>query len=203
MEELAAIDSSVVILLFYIAAAYFAGSFSPSIMLGKLNGIDIRTKGSGNAGTTNVLRTLGKKAAAITLAVDVCKGFAAVFLAKMLFGAAFALLCGIAVICGHIWPAVHGFRGGKGVATGLGVLLAFNAVIGGLALAVAAAVMLVTKRVSVGALTAAAAFPAMVFWMEPVYFAPALAIAVVVWIKHRQNLVRLVRGEEPKIRFKP
>ena len=187
---------------FYIIAAYFVGSISPSIMLGKISGVDIRDKGSGNAGTTNALRVLGKKAAIITLFVDVLKGFAVVFLAKMYISTAFAIICGIAVICGHIWPMVYGFRGGKGVATGLGVLLAFDVKIGGLVLLIALVLMLITLRVSVGALAAAAAFPVIVQIVTPVYLAPAIVIAVIVWIKHRKNIGRLVKGTEPKINFK-
>jgi glycerol-3-phosphate acyltransferase PlsY len=187
---------------FYVIASYFVGTFSPSIILGRLNGIDIRTKGSGSAGTTNVLRTLGKRAAAVTLVIDVLKGFAAVFVTGLLVGDALAILCGIAVMCGHIWPIFHGFRGGKGVAAGLGVVLAFDVKIGVLALLVALVLMGISRRVSVGSLSAAAVFPVLVGIMAPVYLSPSLLIALIIWIKHRQNITRLLRGEEPKLNFK-
>ena len=191
-----------IMLVFYILASYFVGSISPSIIMGRLSGIDIRTKGSGNAGTTNVLRTLGKKAAIITLLIDVFKGFIVVFLGKLCIGAAFAILCGVVVICGHIWPMIYGFRGGKGVATGLGVILAFDIRIGGLVLLIALVFMIISQRVSVGALIAAAAFPIIVQLMSPAYLAPAMLVAVIVWIKHRQNIYRLIKKTEPKINFK-
>ena len=187
---------------FYIIAAYFVGSVSPSIIIGRRKGIDIRKTGSGNAGTTNALRTMGKKAAVITLFVDVLKGFAVVFLCKMYIGAAFALVCGIVVICGHIWPMLYGFRGGKGVATSLGVILAFDPRIGGLALLIALIMMLITQRVSVGALTASAVFPVIVQIMSPIYLAPSLLVTVIVWVKHKQNIKRLIERTEPKISFK-
>lgn len=200
IEELA--DQSSIMPVFYVIASYFVGTVSPSIFLGRLNGIDIRTKGSGSAGATNVLRTLGKRAAAIALVVDVLKGFVPVFAAGLLAGESVAILCGIAVICGHIWPIFHGFRGGKGVAAGLGVVLAFDVKIGGLALLIALVLMLISRRVSVGSLTAAAAFPVLVGIMRPVYLVPALLIAIIIWVKHRKNIARLVRGEEPKLSFK-
>jgi glycerol-3-phosphate acyltransferase PlsY len=149
-----------------------------------------------------VLRVIGKKAAVITLIVDVSKGFAVVALAKPFAGGAFAMLCGIAVLCGHIWPLFYEFKGGKGVATALGVLLAFDFRMGLMLLIVALILILLTMRVSVGALVASAAFPVFICVMHPVYFAPSLLIAGIIWIKHRQNIKRIVAGEEPKLRFK-
>jgi glycerol-3-phosphate acyltransferase PlsY len=182
--------------------SYFVGTISPAILLGRIYGVDVRSQGSGNAGTTNVLRVIGKKAAVITLMVDISKGFLVVAFAKPFAGSAFAMLCGIAVLCGHIWPLFFEFKGGKGVATALGVILAFDFRMGLMLLILALILILLSMRVSVGALAAAAAFPAFVYAMHPVYFVPSLLMAAIIWFKHRQNIGRICRGEEPKLRFK-
>jgi glycerol-3-phosphate acyltransferase PlsY len=183
-----------------VLVSYFVGTISPAILLGKIYGVDVRNSGSGNAGTTNVLRVIGKKAAVITLLVDVSKGFLVVALAKPFAGGAFAMLCGIAVLCGHIWPLFYEFKGGKGVATALGVILAFDFRMGLMLLILALILILLCMRVSVGALIAAAAFPIFMHVMHPVYFVPSLLMAAIVWIKHRKNIGRILRGEEPKLR---
>ena len=112
-----------------ILAAYLIGNISPAIILGKISGVDIKKEGSGNAGTTNVLRVLGKKAALITLIVDISKGFLAVRLG-MLLGYETGAICAVAVFCGHIWPCFYRFKGGKGVATAFGALLSINWMLG-------------------------------------------------------------------------
>ena len=105
--------------------AYFLGNINPAILIGRLHGVDIKKVGSGNAGTTNVLRVLGKKAAAETLLVDIGKGVIAVLIGKLIGGmimndpGMLGAWCAVAVFAGHIWPAVFGFKGGKGIATGL------------------------------------------------------------------------------------
>jgi glycerol-3-phosphate acyltransferase PlsY len=200
--EITHIEINHILLTVCVLAAYFVGTISPAIILGKIYGVDVRSSGSGNAGTTNVLRVIGKKAAVITLLVDVSKGFLVVALAKPFAGGAFAMLCGIAVLCGHIWPLFYEFKGGKGVATALGVVLAFDFRMGLMLLILALILILLCMRVSVGALVAAAAFPVFMHVMHPVYFAPSLLMAVIVWIKHRKNIGRIVRGEEPKLNFK-
>ncbi|MDR0425273.1 MAG: glycerol-3-phosphate 1-O-acyltransferase PlsY [Clostridiales Family XIII bacterium] len=202
LYELAHTGNGALIPVLCLAGAYLLGAVSPSILLGRLYGVDIRDKGSGNAGTTNALRVLGKKVAALTLAIDILKGCAAVLLARMVLGDAFALLCGLAALCGHIWPIFFQFKGGKGVATALGAVMAFDIRIG-LALAgLALLLIFVTKRVSVGALAAAAALPIAIQMVYPAYFAIAALIAVLVWVKHRQNIGRLLKGQEPKLKFK-
>jgi glycerol-3-phosphate acyltransferase PlsY len=199
--EITHIEINHMLLTVCVLLSYFVGTISPAILLGKLYGVDIRSSGSGNAGTTNVLRVIGKKAAVITLLVDVAKGFIVVALAKPFAGGAFAILCGTAVLCGHIWPLFYEFKGGKGVATALGVILAFNFRMGLMILILALILILLSMRVSVGALIAAAAFPVFMYVLKPVYFAPALLMAAIIWIKHRQNIGRICRGEEPKLRF--
>jgi glycerol-3-phosphate acyltransferase PlsY len=111
------------------------------------------------------------------------------------------MFCAVAVLCGHIWPLFYEFKGGKGVATGLGTLLAFDLRMGLMVLCVALVLIILTRRVSVGALVASAAFPFFMNSMHPPYLAPALIIALIIWIKHRHNLGRILRGEEPKLKF--
>lgn len=185
-----------------VIACYFIGNISPSIIIGKyVAGIDIREHGSGNAGTTNVLRTLGKKAAAATLAIDILKGVAAVLIGKSV-GTEMGMICGLAAFIGHIWPVLYGFRGGKGVATGLGVMAAtlplMALICGGIGIALIAA----ARWVSLGALVAACILPAAVYFCEPSYFAWSLSFAAIVFYTHRKNIRRLLAGEEPKISFK-
>ena len=110
----------------WVTLAYFIGNISPSILIGKALGIDIKKEGSGNAGTTNALRVLGKKAAVITLIIDIGKGVLAVWLGLRFGNETIGMFCALAVFCGHIWPCVYGFKGGKGVATAFGAILAIN-----------------------------------------------------------------------------
>ena len=184
------------------AAAYMLGNISPALIVSKSRGEDIREKGSGNAGTTNVLRIYGKKAAAFTMLIDVTKGVAAVLLGRTVCGADCAYLCALAVMCGHIWPVMHGFRGGKGVATTLGVLLTLHLPMGLSEAAVAITVIALSRMVSLGSLCAAAALPFVSRAMLPGFFPYALAISAIVIFKHRSNIGRLLRGEESKISFK-
>jgi len=182
--------------------AYALGNISPSIIQGKLHGIDIKKEGSGNAGTTNTLRVLGKKAAVITLVIDVLKGVAAVFIGNALAGEQAGYLCALAVFCGHIWPALYGFKGGKGVATAFGALLAVNCALGLSALAIVALGVIVTMKMSVGSILGAATFPLVCWFIEPDFIAIGIVMAVIILVKHRANIGRLIRGEEPKMSFK-
>lgn len=182
--------------------AYALGNISPSIIQGKLHGIDIKKEGSGNAGTTNTLRVLGKKAAVITLVIDVLKGVAAVLIGNALAGEQAGYLCALAVFCGHIWPALYGFKGGKGVATAFGALLAVNWALGLSALVIVALGVIVTMKMSVGSILGAATFPLVCLFIEPDFIAIGIVMAVIILVKHRANIGRLIRGEEPKMSFK-
>ena len=182
--------------------AYALGNISPSIIQGKLHGIDIKKEGSGNAGTTNTLRVLGKKAAVITLVIDVLKGVAAVLIGNALAGEQAGYLCALAVFCGHIWPCIYGFKGGKGVATAFGALLAVNWALGLSALAIVALGVIVTMKMSVGSILGAATFPLVCWFIEPDFIAIGIVMAVIILVKHRANIGRLIRGEEPKMSFK-
>lgn len=185
-----------------IVISYFLGNISPSILIGRAMGIDIRKEGSGNAGTTNALRVLGKKVAVAVLAVDILKGVAAVILGRYIGGQEVALYCGLAVFAGHIWPVAFGFRGGKGIATGFGAALALEPMLGLLELAVAAILFVTTKRVSVGSLVAGVLFPFAAYCFDHRYLPVATVMAAIVLFKHRLNIKRLIKGEEPKVSFK-
>ena len=171
-------------------------------MLSKAKGVDIRKEGSGNPGTTNVLRTLGKKSAALTLLIDALKGVLAVLAGKMTGGETLAMICAIAVLAGHIWPVFYKFKGGKGIATGLGVLLAFDWRIGLICLGIAAIGILLTRRVSVGSLLTAVALPVVSWLLQPAFVPYAMAITIIVIWKHRMNIQRLIQGTEPKFNLK-
>ena len=185
-----------------IIIAYLLGNISPSIILGKLHGIDIKKEGSGNAGTTNALRVLGKKAALITLIIDIGKGVLAVVIGKLIGGEAVGYLCALAVFCGHIWPCFYRFKGGKGVATAFGAILAVNWILGLSALGIVAVGVALSQRMSVGSLLGSVTFPIICWLLEPVFIYIGCIMAVIVLIKHRANIGRLFRGEEPKMNFK-
>ncbi len=185
-----------------ILIAYYIGNISPSIILGKIHGIDIKKEGSGNAGTTNALRVLGKKAALITLVIDISKGAVAVLLGANIGGASVGYLCALAVFCGHIWPCLYHFKGGKGVATAFGALLAVNWMLGILALIIVAIGLAVTRKMSVGSLLGAVTFPAVCWFVEPDFILVGAVMALIIIVKHRANIMRLIKGEEPNMSFK-
>ena len=191
-----------------VIVSYLIGNISPAILLGRMYGVDIKKEGSGNAGTTNVMRVIGKKAAVFTLLIDVFKGVLVVLLAKHFLGLEMALVCGLAVFCGHIWPALFKFKGGKGVATAFGVIVSVSPVLGLSTLAVVLLVFIITRRVSAGSVAGAVLFPVLAFVLRPegisqeLFVSWAVVMAVIVIIKHRSNLVRLFKGQEPKLDFK-
>ena len=193
--------SSIIIAAVSVVISYFIGNISPATIVGKLHGVDIRKEGSGNPGTTNVLRTLGVKAAACTLLIDVLKGVIPVLAGRLIGGEALACFCGTAAFFGHIWPVCFGFKGGKGVATGFGVIVAFNWPTSIVCLATALAGALISRRMSVGSIAAAVAFPIMFFFVKPYYLIWSVCLAVIVLWRHRANIVRLVKGEEPPMSF--
>jgi len=198
--------------------AYLLGSISFSVIITKkMAGFDVREKGSGNAGTTNVLRTVGKKASIITLLCDVLKGVVAVLVAYIVGliikeGVDKALLvqiAGLLVIIGHTFPIFFKFKGGKGIATALGVLLITNWNIGLICLVFALVLMILTRIVSLGSLAAAVLFPVLILFMqsnaylvEGNYFVYAVILAVLVLFNHRENVKRLLSGKENKLDFK-
>lgn len=187
--------------------AYLLGNISTSYIIAKrIAGIDIRTQGSGNAGSTNVLRTLGKKAGLLTFLGDVLKGALAVLVACIVskfmpidtLTAKYVAVLG--VVAGHNWPVFLGFRGGKGVATSLGAMLAVHPVAALTCFAVFGVVVLFTKYVSLGSVIGIASSPFIVYLMgkkEAVLVTIFLALSVI--YTHRENLKRVFNGTERKI----
>lgn len=200
--------------------AYLIGSISSSVIITKkLAGFDVREKGSGNAGSTNVLRTAGKKAALLTLICDILKGVVAVLIAFLIglvaknsSRAVLVQLAALMVVIGHTFPIFFGFKGGKGVATSLGVLLIINWRIGLICLVFALLIMALTRMVSLGSIGAAVLFPVLVIFMQKAnylvngsrisYIVFGLCLAAIVIFNHRTNLVRIVNGNENKLSFK-
>lgn len=201
--------------------AYLIGSINFSIILSKkMAGFDIREKGSGNAGTTNMLRAVGKKAAVITLICDILKGVVSILIAvlagkivKNLDNALLVQLAGIFVIIGHTFPVFFKFKGGKGIATALGVLLMINWQIGLICLIFALVLMALTKMVSVGSIAAAILFPILVAFIDQNYIVPtsnsnwsylvfSIIVALLVIFNHRANVQRILNGTENRLSFK-
>lgn len=182
--------------------SYLLGNISPSIIMSRAMGGDIRSKGSGNAGTTNMLRTYGKKAAALTLLIDAGKGALAVAIGRWLLPEAALGICVVAVICGHIWPCLYEFKGGKGVATTLGALLCLSPKTGLIVLAAALIVIVATKMVSAGSVLGAVLLPLISRFTAPLFTPYALAVMLIVVAKHRANISRILSGTESKISFK-
>jgi glycerol-3-phosphate acyltransferase PlsY len=186
-------------------AGYLCGSIPFGLILTQAAGLgDVRRIGSGSIGATNVLRTGNKVLAAATLVLDAAKGTAAVLLAPLLFGAmapdTAALAAALGAVVGHMYPAWLGFRGGKGVATALGALVALAWPVA-LALAAVWLAMAALFRISsLASLTASAAAPFLAFLLAgPRMAAVVLAVAVLIVWRHRENIARLLAGTEPRI----
>ncbi len=180
---------------------YLCGTIPFGLILTKSAGLgDIRKIGSGNIGATNVLRTGNKKVAALTLVCDALKGTVPVVLMSALYGSQAAILAGLAAFFGHLFPLWLGFKGGKGVATSIGVLLGLFLPLGLTFIAVWIAMAYAFRISSLSALTASALTPlwAWLFGRTDLLL-PALVLGVAIWIMHRANIARLLKGEEPKI----
>lgn len=199
------------ILLF--VGAYLLGSIPTAVWVGKrFYNIDVRDHGSGNAGATNVFRVLGKKAGIPVLLIDVIKGFLAVSLARFsqyTFGSTqfinLQLVLGVSALVGHVFPVFAAFRGGKGIATLLGVIIAVYPYAAFISILVFLIVFLISGYVSLGSMTAAVAFPIIVIYVLKIS-APSLVIfsvliAIMVLLTHKKNIGRLIRSEEPKTRL--
>lgn len=188
---------------FLIPLAYFLGSLSSAVLVSRMFGLpDPREQGSKNPGATNVLRLGGKKAAAITLAGDALKGLVPVLVAQSLSVAPWVLgAVGLAAFVGHLYPVFFQFKGGKGVATALGVLSGFSGWVGLAALSTWIAVALVSRISSLSALVAAILAPAYVWFFQrsEVLAGAALLMSVLLVARHRGNIERLFRGEETRI----
>ena len=198
--------------------AYAIGSVNFSVIFSKkFAGFDVRQKGSGNAGTTNMLRSVGKKAAALTLICDILKGVVSILIV-LLLGSIFkaentALLvqiAAIAVVIGHTFPIFFGFKGGKGVATSLGILIMTNWQIGLICLVFGLVLIILTRMVSLGACAAAILYPVLTLFITEHYITGSnnsyliysIILAVIVLFNHRSNIKRILSGKENKISFK-
>ena len=202
--------------------AYLIGSINFSVIISKkVAGFDVREKGSGNAGTTNMLRAVGKKAAAVTLICDVLKGVVSIGIAIILGNIVKDInrelliqIAGIAVVLGHTFPVFFGFKGGKGVATSLGILLLSNWQIGLICLVFGIVLIILTRMVSLGSCAAAVLFPVLTLFINDhytvltegksgsTYFIYSVILAIIVLYNHRSNIKRILSGTENKISFK-
>ena len=207
-----------VIYVIMVIIAYLIGSINFSVIISKkIAGFDVREKGSGNAGSTNMLRSVGKGAALLTLICDILKGVISILIAigigkiaGNLDKALLVQIAGISVVVGHTFPIFFGFKGGKGVATSLGILLMTNWQIGLICLVFALVLMALTKMVSLGSCTAAVLFPVLTLFIKEHfivsegsgYFIYSVILAIIVLYNHRSNIKRMLNGTENKLSFK-
>lgn len=190
-----------------IIISYLLGSISFSFLAGKfLKGIDIREHGSGNAGATNTLRILGKGPGFTVFALDIFKGVLAVWTAAWLVtdSVIVEIICGFAVVAGHNWPVFLRFKGGKGIATTIGVMLTLSflpVIYAGL---LAILVIVITRYVSIGSLVFATTLPLFIWLMDKPdeIFWLSLVVFVFAYVRHRTNIIKLWHGKENKISLK-
>ncbi len=207
--------------IFTVLFSYLFGSINTSIVICKIiHRKDIRDYGSGNAGLTNVLRTFGKPTAALTLVVDLIKGIAAVLICRLVAGHFSVELLSnplfvnylscLFVILGHIFPCYYGFRGGKGVLLTATTMIAVDPLTCGVAVAIFIIVVSISRYVSLASIIAVSSFPVCTIILQTLrgYEKPwqnaiiALAVAIIVVLKHKSNIVRLENGTENKLSFK-
>ena len=184
-------------------ASYLVGAIPFGLLIGRLAGIDVRSSGSGNIGATNVTRLLGKKFGVFTLVLDCLKGFLPIYLASKVlppgpWRETLLLLCGILAVVGHMFPVYLGFKGGKGVATSLGVFLFLSPTAIGISFVVFVTTVALSGFVSAGSLLASGLFPLWLWLLgEPMSAVlTGFIIALLIWFKHHENIGRLIRGEE-------
>ena len=179
---------------------YLLGSIPFGLVLTRLAGLgDVRKIGSGNIGATNVLRTGSKPLAAATLVLDCLKATAAILLARWLFGQASGPVAAAGAMIGHLYPVWLKFKGGKGAATLLGVLIPLLPIAAAIYAAVWLLVLLTIRMSSVAGMTAAVSAPIAGFFLHSAYLPMLLGFALLVLWKHRENIARLVAGTEPRI----
>jgi glycerol-3-phosphate acyltransferase PlsY len=188
---------------------YLLGSINTSLIIGKFYGVDVRQHGSGNAGATNTLRTLGKSAAIFVTLGDILKGIIACVAGYYIIGNVkdignLGLMTGgVAAIIGHNWPLYFGFKGGKGILTTFSVIMMMDWRIGLILLGVFIIVLLISKYVSLGSIIGAALFPIVgaipVFNNSSTFVIFAIVVAFLAIIRHRANIERLLKGTESKL----
>ena len=186
---------------------YLFGSFPSGYLAGKIaKGVDIRSLGSGSTGATNVLRHIGKRAAITVFLIDVFKGILSILLAKyFLLNDSWQVAIGLSTLFGHIWPVWLNWKGGKAVATGLGIFLGLSWQVGLATLGVFILIITLFRIVSLASISAALALPLIMFMSFsdsnisiPFLVISLLAMTLVFW-RHRENIIRLIKGKEPKI----
>ena len=198
----------IVLVFLILFLSYLLGSFPSGFLFAKiLKGIDLRFVGSGSTGATNVLRNVGKVPALIVFILDVLKGLIAVKIAYFfLSGNIFQVLAGLFAIAGHIWPIWLKGRGGKAVATGLGMFIALSWKVGLASFGTFLMVLSLTQIVSLSSITASLLLPIYMFIYIGFFNHPftifSFIVAIIVIYKHRSNITRLIRGEEPRISIK-
>lgn len=198
-----------------IILAYLLGSIPTAVWVGKtFYGIDVRTQGSGNAGATNTIRVLGAKAGVPVLIIDVFKGWLAVYLVSFFIADNFSdgqfiiirIIAAVAAVLGHVFPLFAGFRGGKGIATLLGVGIALYPAAVLVVVAIFVVMLIITKYVSLSSITASVSFPFLViFLFNPGSLALIILsvfVGIFVPITHRKNISRLMNGSESKFSLK-
>ena len=187
--------------------AYLLGSINTSIIISKLFAkSDIRSHGSGNAGATNTLRVLGKKAAALVVIGDGLKGVLAILFARYVAhalseGSAPEYIAALFVVLGHVFPVFFGFRGGKGIMTSIAVVFTLSPSIGAILVVIFVVLVLLFNYISLASVISALCFPILVLIMESgdiLYMVCALIIAIIAVVKHHTNIARLIKGTENK-----
>lgn len=195
--------TTITVQLIIIGAAYLVGSIPTGLLLGKAYGIDVRKEGSGNIGATNLYRTVGRKVGIITLIGDCLKGLLPVLVVTLgTFPPDLAPWVGLAAFCGHVFSVFLKFRGGKGVATALGVFLALAPLAVAIAIALFAVLMYLWRYVSLGSIAAAAAMPPAVYFLggsKAVTLVTAI-ISLIVIVRHHENIGRLLSGKESRFK---
>tara|TARA_Y100001970_G_scaffold293884_1_gene444273 strand:+ start:2710 stop:3300 length:591 start_codon:yes stop_codon:yes gene_type:complete len=187
--------------------SYLIGSIPSGFIVGKLlKGVDLRELGSGSTGATNVLRQIGKKAALFVFLFDVFKGAIVVIISRKLQLPEFVqVACGLSAVTGHIWPLWLKGKGGKAVATGLGMFLALSLPVGLSAFGVFLTVLVLSKYVSLSSIFASTSLPIIMFfdvnknYFHPYFLVSLITALFIIW-RHRTNINRLLKGEEPKIK---
>ena len=186
---------------------YLFGSFPSGYLAGRIaKGIDIRSLGSGSTGATNVLRHIGKRAAITVFLLDLFKGVLSILLAKyFLLNDSWQVAIGLSTLIGHIWPIWLNWKGGKAVATGLGIFLGLSWQVGLSTLGIFIIMITLFRIVSLASVSAALALPLIMFlsfstsnFSLPFLIISLLAMTLVIW-RHRENIVRLIKGKEPRI----
>ena len=182
---------------------YLLGSINTSVITGKFYGVDVRQHGSGNAGATNTLRVLGKKAAIIVVIGDVLKGLITCIISNSIAGQTGAIIGGAAAILGHNWPVYFGFKGGKGVLTSITVMFYLDWKISLILVGIFVVVVLISRYVSLGSVLGAIALPVLtiLFGRDIKLVIFSIALAVIIVFKHQSNIKRLLNGTESMIKL--